>query len=128
MKKRMKLLIALLLVFLLAAISVVFFINRNYAKIDVRRESIKTKIERLKEGDDESWVLKILGQPESIETVKAKDFNFRIETKFGTVLVYRYDIVLGKMPFSVEGESRASISVYFDDATKKVIRLDWFIF
>lgn len=128
MKKPMKLIILFLLMALLAGISLAFYMSRDYAKIDARRESLRAKIEQLKEGDDETLVLKILGQPTSIETIKPKDLGFRIQTKFGTVLLYRYDINLGRMPLTVEGALRASIAVYLDDATKKVVKLDWLIF
>lgn len=128
LKKSARLLIFLFLAVLLAFISLKVYMSQDYSKIEVRRESLRAKIEQLKEGDDESLVLKILGRPTFTKIIESKDLSFRTLATSQTVLLYRYDIILGKMPLTIEGASRASISVYIDDATKKVVKLDWFIF
>jgi hypothetical protein len=118
-------LIALILIFLAARW---YIAHRHWVRVEERKQQITEKIAAIKEGMDESAVIKILGEPDSAQLVSANEPGNILGGKYKNVLRYRYDIYLGDLPFTVEGGSWAGVSVYFDEENKRVIYVRSLVF
>lgn len=68
MKRKNRPTVLLPIILVLVILVLIFCLNRDYKRLESRRDQIILKINQIKEGADESFVLEILGGPESRES------------------------------------------------------------